>query len=304
MTGTLLVNNPEDLYCPMSFIGLINYSKWFFDNKFLIKDDWSRVVGFKNMEELHNLLYKSSIRRTKDLLDLPEKIVISSAVEFSKEEWEVYDDLTRGTNGSKYIDKVIPPVDVLALITRMRQATTACGLISSHTNKSAKLERLKDILDDAKFANQKVLVFCQFKQALEYAVEYCKEYNPKLVVGGLGSRIQEVIDEHENADGFSVLFAQEDVIGVGYTLINTEVEVFLSAPWNRAKFDQCCDRCHRIGQKNTVMIYNLYVKDTYDELVENNIMGKGAMSDNIVDGKELESVMEYIKKLKITYNTK
>ena len=36
MTGTILVNNPQDLYCPMAFIGLIQPNKWIYENKYLI----------------------------------------------------------------------------------------------------------------------------------------------------------------------------------------------------------------------------------------------------------------------------
>lgn len=44
MTGTLLVNNPIDLYCPMSLIGLINYNKWVYEKKFTIKDELTKQI--------------------------------------------------------------------------------------------------------------------------------------------------------------------------------------------------------------------------------------------------------------------
>ena len=234
MTGTLLVNNPLDLYCPMSFVGLINYNKWLFDKKFVIKDDWGRPVGYQNMDELHNILYRSSIRRTKDLLDLPEKIIKDEVLEFSTDEWKVMDDLMHGDYGGRYLDKIEPVFDTVAMITRMRQITVSTDLVSSTHFKSTKFDRLNDILEEAKINGQKVLVFCPFTQALELGLEYCKEYHPKLIKGGMGARVQEVIDEHENTEGFSCIFAQEATLGAGFTLVNTEIVVFLSPPWNRA----------------------------------------------------------------------
>lgn len=239
MTGTLLVNNPLDLYCPMTFIGLINYNKWKFDNRYVIKDDWNRPIGFQNMEELHEILYKSSIRRTKDLLDLPEKIYKQEFVEASDDEWKVLYDVMKFEYKGKYLDKIEPITEPLAIITRMRQATVAPELLTSHKIKSSKFERLNDILEEAKFNNQKVLVFCPFTEALKLGLNYCKEYNPKLAIGGMGSDLQKVVDEHENSNGFSVLFAQEATLGVGFTLTNTSIVVFLSPPWNKASYDQC-----------------------------------------------------------------
>ena len=149
MTGTLLVNNPLDLYCPMSFVGLINYNKWLFDKKFVIKDDWGRPVGYQNMDELHNILYRSSIRRTKDLLDLPEKLLKDEVLEFSTDEWKVMDDLMHGDYGGRYLDKIEPVFDTVAMITRMRQITVSTDLVSSTHFKSTKFDRLNDILEEA-----------------------------------------------------------------------------------------------------------------------------------------------------------
>ena len=126
---------------------------------------------------------------------------------------------------------------------------------------------MNDILEEAKLNNQKVLVFCPFTQALELGLDYCKDYSPRLVKGGMGANIQKVVDEHENTEGFSVLFAQEATLGVGYTLKNTSIVIFLSPPWSRATYDQCVDRSHRYGQKNTVQVIDLLAKDTYDELI-------------------------------------
>ena len=302
MTGTLLVNNPYDLYCPMSICGLINYNKWLFERKFVIKDEWGQVLGYQNMEELHEILYKSSLRRTKDILNLPDKMYKQEWLELNKEEQDVFDQVI-GKKDFK-LDKILPPEETVAIIKRMRQATVASELLISKQITSTKFERLNDILEEAKMNNQKVLVFCPFTQALELGLEYCKEYRPKLVKGGMGTDIQKVVDEHESTNGFSVLFAQEATLGVGYTLINTSIVVFLSPPWSRATYEQCIDRTFRIGQKHTVQVIDLLAKDTYDELIFKKLHGKGAMSDVIIDGEEIENVKQYFKDMNIDFLAK
>ena len=300
MTGTLLVNNPYDLYCPMSLCGLINYNKWLFEKKFVIKDEWGNVEGYQNMNELHDILFKSSLRRTKDLLDLPPKIYKQEWLEFSKDEQDVFDQVIG--KATFHLDKIDEPNEMVAIITRMRQATVASELLTSKKIKSTKFERLNDILEEAKLNNQKVLVFCPFTQALELGLDYCKDYSPKLVKGGMGANIQKVVDEHENTEGFSVLFAQEATLGVGYTLVNTSMVVFLSPPWSRAAYDQCVDRLHRHGQKNTVQVIDLLIKDSYDELIYKKLHGKGAMADSLIDGKDDDNVRTYLKEAGIIFD--
>lgn len=300
MTGTLLVNNPYDLYCPMSFIGLINYNMWVYEKKFVIKDEYGQVYGYQNMEELHDILYKSSIRRTKDLLDLPDKIYKQEWLESNKEEQNILEQIY-GSRDKWECEKVQYPNEILATITRMRQATVCGYLLTEKCKTSTKFDRLKDILEEAQMNNQKVLVFCPFTEVLKFGLSYCSEYKPKLVCGGMGSKIQEVVDEHENTNGFSVIFAQEATLGVGYTLTNTEICVFLSPPWNRATYDQCSDRIHRIGQKHTVQIIDLLMKDTYDELIFKKLHGKGAMSDVVIDGEDINSLQQYFKDMNIEF---
>ena len=299
MTGTLLVNNPYDLYCPMTLCGLINYNKWTYERKFVIKDDWGQVLGYQNMEELHDILYKSSLRRTKDMLDLPPKIYKQEWLEFSPDEDKVFQQVLG--NIPFELEKIEEPNDIMAIITRIRQATVASELLTSSVTHSTKFDRLNDILEEAKINNEKVLVFCPFTEALKLGLKYCSEYKPKLVCGGMGNKVQEVVNEHENTDGFSVLFAQEATLGVGYTLTNTSICVFLSPPWNRATYDQCSDRIHRIGQKKTVQIIDLLIKDTYDENIYKKLHGKGAMSDSLIDGQESDEINNYIKDMNITF---
>ena len=300
MSGTLLVNNPLDLYCPMSFTGLINMNSYTFINKYTITNEWGVTTGYKNMEELHNILYKSSIRRTKDLLDLPPKVYKQEWLQFNEGEQKLFSQVT-GQSEPNWIDKVDPPTDLMAIITRMRQVTVASELLTTHNISSTKFNRLNDILEEARLNKQKVLVFCPFTQALELGLEYCKEYSPKLIKGGMGSKVQEVVDAHEATEGFSVVFAQEATLGVGYTLKNTSIVVFLSPPWSRATYDQCCDRCHRIGQKQTVQIIDLLIANSYDELIYKKLHGKGAMSDVIIDGEEIDNVQKYFRDMGIEF---
>lgn len=137
------------------------------------------------MEELHNILYKSSIRRTKDILTLPPKIYKQEWLEFNPEEQKIFNEVI-GQTDDGLLDKINAPEEMMAVITRMRQTTVAAELLTTRKTGSTKFERLNDILEEAKFNNQKVLVFCPFTEALKLGLEYCKQYQPKLIIGRNG----------------------------------------------------------------------------------------------------------------------
>lgn len=322
MSGTLVVKDPLNLYVPMRVVGLINSSFWNFSERYLIKDIFGGFSGFQNIEELQSILHKSFIRRTKEEVakDLPPVVFKNEILEMSSDEQKVFDEITgeirNELNGiesknknvlidlvprGRLLDKINVPTTLMSILTRLRQCTTHTGLLSTQIQKSTKFERLKDILDEAKSNGEKVLVFCQFTQAIDIAMDYFKEYNPKKIVGGMGNEIMNVINTHENTDGFSVIFAQTQTLGAGHSLPNTTQVVFISILWDYATFEQCFNRCHRITSKNSVTVTNLIMKDTYDENIYDKIYAKKAMGDVIVDMHEINACMDYIKKLGIEF---
>lgn len=320
MSGTLVVNDPLNLYVPMKVVGLISSNYYKFSERYLLKNQFGGVYGFQNVKELQSILYNSFIRRTKEEVakDLPPVVFKNEILEFSSDEEKVFNEITgkikmalQGKDfentlidlipREKLLDKIDAPSTLMSMITRFRQCTTHTGLLSSKIQKSTKFERLKDILDEAIINGEKVLVFCQFTQAIDIAKEYFKEYKPKIIVGGMGNKIMDIVNEHENTEGFSVIFAQTQTLGVGHSLPNTSQVVFLSLLWDYATFEQCFNRCHRVTSKKKVTVTNLIMKDTYDETIYDKIYAKKAMGDVIVDKVELNACIDYIKKLGIDF---
>lgn len=322
MSGTLVVNNPLNLYVPMKVVGLVTSNYWVFCKRYVIKDIFGGVSGFQNVGELQDILHASFIRRTKEEVakDLPPVIFKDEILEMSPEEEKVFNELQDGVkeeitslataddntliqtkSSGRINDKIDIPTAITAVITRIRQFSTHTGLLSSKIQKSTKFERLRDILEEARMNGEKVLVFCQFTQAIDIAKEYFKDFNPKIIVGGMGSEVMNVVAEHENSEGFSVIFAQTQTLGVGHSLPNTSQVVFLTLLWDYATFEQCFNRCHRITSKRSVTVTNLIMKDTYDEVIYDKIYAKKAMGDVIIDEKEIDAAMQYLSKLGIVF---
>lgn len=293
LSGTLLVNKPLDLFVPLTFIGAIKNNYWQFKNRYITKNGFGGIIGYKNMGELRDILNSNMLRRTKDLLDLPPKMYQTIYLEMSKEERKLYNEIVTATK--KECDLISNPTMVLAKLIRMRQVCCHTGLVSSKVVKSTKFEYLKDLLEEAKANNEKVIVFSMFRELVGLALEEFKEYNPLHIWGQMSQEeIQDQKNHFQNDEGFQVLFGVIQAAGTGITLNEASIVIFLDLPWNKATMEQAEDRAHRIGTKKSVLVISLLMKDSYDEALDKMIMKKAGMGEILVDGKDPKLFQEFL----------
>jgi SNF2 family DNA or RNA helicase len=106
-----------------------------------------------------------------------------------------------------------------------------------------------------------------------------------LITGDTKDEVRQAnVEQFQNGNS-KIIIGTIGAMGTGLTLTAGTVVIFMDHPWNRALYDQAVDRCHRIGQKQSITIYNLMCKDTIDERVWQLVKDKGAISDMLIDGK-------------------
>lgn len=287
MTGTPLMNNPLDLYIILKWLGYENNSFYKFRNHYCVMGGFGgyEIIAYKNLDELQERLNEIMLRRLKeDVLDLPEKTYIDEYVEMTAKQAVIYKEVSAEIKAN--IDNIKMSNNPLAELIRMRQATGYTGILSTTIQESAKLDRMEELVADAVENGHKVVIFSNWTQMTTPIARRLEKYNPAVITGEINADArQQMIDKFQNNDKCKVIVGTSGAMGTGITLHKGTVEIFLDHPWNRALYDQCVDRCHRIGQKNNVTIYNLLCKDTIDERIWQIVNDKGAMSDAIVDGK-------------------
>jgi hypothetical protein len=77
-----------------------------------------------------------------------------------------------------------------------------------------------------------------------------------------------------------------EVAGHGITLTRSSNIAFLELDWTPAKHDQAEDRCHRLGQQDTVNATYLLAADTVDETIATLLERKRAVIGAVTDGRE------------------
>ena len=112
------------------------------------------------MEQLKYQLEQVALRRKKDLLDLPPKTIITEYVEMEPQQQQFYENIKKGIVDQ--VDKVkMSTANLLAMVTRLRQATSCPQVLTTETIPSAKVDRCVDLVEQILTdPDEKVVIFC------------------------------------------------------------------------------------------------------------------------------------------------
>ena len=288
MTGTPLMNQPMDLYIILKWLGYEKNAFYRFKNHYCVMGGYGgyEVVGYKNLDELQERLNDIMLRRLKDdVLDLPEKTYIDEYVDMTPKQAVIYKEVTADIQSN--IDNIKTAPNPLAELIRMRQATGYTGILSSKIQESAKLDRMEELVDEAVENGKKVVIFSNWTQMTDVIrARLAKKYKGVVITGQTNDADRQVnVNHFQNNPDCKYIIGTIGAMGTGLNLFEGSVIIFMDHPWNRAMYDQAVDRCHRIGQKNKLTIYNLLCKNTIDERIWELVKKKGAMSDALIDGQ-------------------
>lgn len=298
LTGTFLVNSPLDAYMALKWVDIDRSTATNFKYFYSVYGGrfGNELIGYKNLEILKDQLSDISIRRTKDILNLPEKNYIHELLEMDDRQSKFYNNIVEGI--IEEVDKVkLDKNNVLALTTRLRQSTSDPSILTTENVKSAKLLRAKELVQEIISQGEKVIVYTTFKQPLYTLAEELKKYKPLVCTGD--TKEEEVwkrVDKFQTDNEHYLMLATIQKMGTGITLTKASYVIFIDSAWTRADNEQAEDRIHRIGAKKPCFYYYLWTKDTYDENVRALVDKKDALSTYINDDELTLDKMETLKK--------
>ena len=185
------------------------------------------------------------------------------------------------------VSSVALPVRMLSKASRM----------SSSISSNPKFDRMCEIIEDVVESGGKAIVFSNWTDVIEPAFDkvksmkysagnVTKKYNPAMYTGQNKDVRELEKDRFMNDPECKVLFGTMGAMGTGLTLTAANTVIFLDEPWNRALKDQCEDRVHRIGTKESPNIITIMCKGTIDERINDLVYKKGKMSDVLIDKEE------------------
>ena len=297
LSGTLITNSPVSCFLPLKWIGVEKSNLTNFKSQYCVFGGFGghQIVGYKNIDVLKDIIDKCSLRRTKNLLDIPPKTVISEIVEMDPQHRDFYERIKNGVkNEALKVD--LNPTNVLALTTRLRQATVCPSIITEENVVSSKLKRAAELASDIISNGDKVVVMSTFKEPVKQLAEMLKDYDPLIGTGDIADDvISNNIDKFQTDPECRIFIGTYAKLSTGITLNAATYMICLDECFSYSDNLQAQDRIHRVTNKSPVFIYNLICIDTIDERVDEIAQTKQDFSDYIIDDKANANLMNRLR---------
>ncbi len=136
------------------------------------------------------------------------------------------------------------------------------------TGHESKFEKLREVLEEPRYVQEKWLVFTEHRDTMDYLVGRLEGLGHSgrvaQIHGGMAWGERETQMEHfRRTDGARYLVAT-DAAGEGINLQFCSLMVNYDVPWNPARLEQRMGRIHRYGQQRDVRIVNLVSGSTHE----------------------------------------
>ncbi len=250
---------------------------------------------------LKQLIQPFILRRLKTdkniIKDLPDKIENKQYCNLSKEQASLYQAVVKDVEEQLDASEGIQRQGLmLSTLMKLKQ-------ICNHpmqflqddspftAERSHKLERLTDMLEEAVAEGDSVLIFTQFTEIGDQLLQYLskeKNYPSHYIHGGVSrkKREQMIADFQDPDSPPSIFILSLKAGGVGITLTRANHVFHFDRWWNPAVENQATDRAFRIGQKKNVFVHKFITLGTLEERIDEMIEAKQKMADSIIGNDE------------------
>ncbi|WP_404192268.1 DEAD/DEAH box helicase [Streptomyces tauricus] len=151
-----------------------------------------------------------------------------------------------------------------------------------HAEKSAKLQRLRELVTEAAANELKVVVFSYFRDVLATVQRALGDAGVVLgpLAGGVPAvRRQQLVDEFADAAGHAVLLCQIEAGGIGLNLQAASVVILCEPQVKPTLEHQAVARAHRMGQVRSVQVHRLLATDSVDDRLLRILESKARLFD-------------------------
>ena len=290
-TGTLIVNSPLSAFPSLKFTDNDNAILTTFKSQYCTFGGFGnkQITGSKNLEVLREEIENCSIRRTLyDVRkDIPELTIDVEYLEMEEDQQKFYEAIKEGVK--EEADKInLKAGNLLALTTRLRQATACPSVLTTQPIESIKVNRAFEYIEEITSQGEKVVVFSMFKEPLNQLAAKLSGFRFSLNTGdvpdALAFQNMERFQDDPNEQVFLGTFGK---CGTGFTLNSSMYLVCIDTPYTYSLFEQGVQRVHRISNQRPAYIKVLVCEDTIDVRVQQIIETKKDLGLYLVDGEEM-----------------
>jgi SNF2 family DNA or RNA helicase len=287
-------NNVGDLWSIMEFLnpGLLG-TQAAFKRTFFVPIQASRDENA--MARLKTLTGPFLLRRLKTdrsiISDLPEKMEMKVYCTLTREQASLYAAVVEeAVEALESSDGIRRKGVVLATLSKLKQVCNHpaqfLGDNSAITDRSGKLARLVEMLEEILETGERALIFTQFAEMGEIIRSHLQETFGEEVPflhGGVAKAKRDRMVSHFREDGGpSVFLLSLKAGGTGLNLTAANHVFHFDRWWNPAVEDQATDRVFRIGQTRQVQVHKFLCAGTLEESIDDMIERKKAVASAVV----------------------
>lgn len=226
-------------------------------------------------------------RRIKDVAkDLPARIDIPQALGLDSIAISAYEALRQdifaeyGTSAT------------LVALTKLRMFCAHPFLVSGGrgdpSEVSEKYQRLVEILEEIFESQEKVLIFTSYNEMADILTQdlrrrfhiWCDYIDGRVAV----PERQSIVDRFGDQIGSAILMLNPRAAGTGLNITAANHVIHYNLEWNPAVEDQASARAYRRGQQLPVTVHRLYYADTVEDVMNDRLIRKRALTDVAVVG--------------------
>jgi SNF2 family DNA or RNA helicase len=300
MTGTPVENRLTELWSIFEFINPSYLGRLgTFQNRF--QKPIERDSDDDSIHQLKRLIGPFLLRRHKQdpavELDLPEKMEAKAYVPLTREQAALYESVVQDMmNKLDTASAMERRGMILASLTKLKQVCNHPALFlkdgreQTTSGRSAKLDRLVEMVGELRSEGDSCLIFTQFVEAgrlLQQVLGTELSETALFLHGGLSKKARDqMVSEFQSGQGAGILLLSLRAGGVGLNLTAANHVFHYDRWWNPAVENQATDRAYRIGQNRRVQVHKFVTLGTLEERIDEMIEQKSAMSEQIVGAGE------------------
>jgi len=294
LSGTPLENHLGELWSLFRFLmpGYLGDENIF---RILFRTPIEKHQDSERMRLLTARIRPVLLRRHKEQVaaDLPAKTFVQETIELYQEQQTLYetvraamDERVREAIAEKGLAR--SSIIVIDAMLKLRQICCHPKLLKADSTRklerSAKLDRLVELVRELLQQGRRVLVFSQFTSMLGLIEEaFAKEGWHWLILTGKTKDRQGLVDRFQDHEVPLFLISLK-AGGTGLNLTAADTVIHVDPWWNPAAENQATDRAHRIGQTKPVFVYRLICEGSIEERIQELQQKKTGLVEGILSG--------------------
>jgi superfamily II DNA or RNA helicase len=279
LTGTPLENHLGEVWSLFAFL-----APGFLGDQQSFKRNWRTPIEKRGDGDRRRLLARRLrpflLRRTKSEVaaELPPKTEMVETIEMEAAQRDLYESIrltmhakVRAAIAAKGLAR--SRIVVLDALLKLRQVCCDPRLLklqaaTAAKARSAKLDRLMEILPELLEEGRRVLLFSQFTSMLALIEGALAAKSIRYVRLAGDTRDRETPIRLFQAGEVPLFLISLKAGGLGLNLTTADTVIHYDPWWNPAVEDQATDRAHRLGQNKPVFVHKLVMLSSIEEKME------------------------------------